>query len=435
LRIRLEPKRVAHLIVLAVMASVPRIGAQSPPPLRPLGPILSTSVEPLGAVSQVRALADGHVIVHDNAGRRVLLFDSTLTSFTVIADSTSQTGNAYGSQIGGLVAARGDTTYFVDPVAYSMFVIDPRGRIVRVLAVPRPGDVNHLIGGPFGTPGVDARGRLVYMAAIPAAAPPGPGHPHAEPDSALVVRFDFTSRSLETVAKIGIPRVRYAPTSFESLGISLVANVAVVNTMPWTDDWALLADGTIAVVRGQEYRVEFIDTSGKISVGAKLPFDWHRMTDEEKTAQSDSTRREAQRQRAASIARGRAQRGVVTNSDSTPRAASSGSKRPQAPSGSAPTSLLLQFAAIDEMPDYRPAFRQGAAIGDRDGYLWIRTSKMMNGGAIYDVISRNGELIDRIQVPPGRTIAGFGPGGGVYMGVVDGDITRLERARTIVAGK
>jgi hypothetical protein len=32
-------------------------------------------------------------------------------------------------------------------------------------------------------------------------------------------------------------------------------------------------------------------------------------------------------------------------------------------------------------------------------------------------------------VPPGRVIAGFGAGGVVYMGVFDGAIARIERAR------
>jgi hypothetical protein len=45
------------------------------------------------------------------------------------------------------------------------------------------------------------------------------------------------------------------------------------------------------------------------------------------------------------------------------------------------------------------------------------------------VINGKGILIDRIQVPPGRVIAGFGPGGVVYMGVLDGTVARLERAR------
>ena len=92
-------------------------------------------------------------------------------------------------------------------------------------------------------------------------------------------------------------------------------------------------------------------------------------------------------------------------------------------------SRVTEFVSLDEMPDYRPAFRLAAARGDADGNLWIRTTKIVDGGAVYDVINRHGVLIDRIQVPPGRVIAGFGPGGVVYMGVLDGTVARLERAQ------
>jgi len=49
-------------------------------------------------------------------------------------------------------------------------------------------------------------------------------------------------------------------------------------------------------------------------------------------------------------------------------------------------------------------------------------------GALCDVMNKTGVLVERVQIPPGRVIAGFGPGGVVYMGVLDGDIARLERA-------
>jgi hypothetical protein len=94
----------------------------------------------------------------------------------------------------------------------------------------------------------------------------------------------------------------------------------------------------------------------------------------------------------------------------------------------------LSFVEPSEMPDYRPAFKQGASRGDADGNLWIRTSKMVNGGTVYDVVNNKGELKDRIAVPTGRIIAGFGPGGVVYMGVVDATgVTHLERARVPAA--
>lgn len=103
------------------------------------------------------------------------------------------------------------------------------------------------------------------------------------------------------------------------------------------------------------------------------------------------------------------------------------------PSTNAP--LPFRFVELNQMPDYMPAFRPGSARGDADGHLWIRTSVMANSGAVYDVINRQGVLIDRIAVPPGRVIAGFGRGGTVYMGVLDGSIARLERTRVVVEGK
>jgi hypothetical protein len=47
---------------------------------------------------------------------------------------------------------------------------------------------------------------------------------------------------------------------------------------------------------------------------------------------------------------------------------------------------------------------------------------------MYDVINVKGELVDRVLVPAGRVIAGFGRGV-VYMGVRDGAGVRLEIAR------
>jgi hypothetical protein len=90
----------------------------------------------------------------------------------------------------------------------------------------------------------------------------------------------------------------------------------------------------------------------------------------------------------------------------------------------------LVFVAPSDLPDYAPPFSAGgSARADLDGNLWIRTSNVVAGGSVYDVINGKGELIDRIQVPAGRVIAGFGKGGVVYMGVREGTGVRLEQAR------
>jgi hypothetical protein len=460
----------SSIFALTVLVSV--AGAQQLPAIRPLGPVLSTSVEPMASVSQVRALPGGRVLVHDNAGRRVLLYDSTFKKFTVIADTTSATGNAYGSRLGGLISARGDTTLFVDPQSISMLVIDGSGKIVRTMAAPQPNQVNALIGGPNGTPGVDPLGRLVFRAQIQPVFAQGRGAPGAGPagfvmptlpESSLVMRVDLKSRKVDTVASFRIPKIMMNVTRDDNTGS--IRMTSTVNPIPWTDDWALLADGSVAIIRGQDYRVDLIGPDGKMTTGSKLAFEWQRLSDEDKMKIIDSTRTALEKQRAAQMAAMTAGTGGDAKAGGTAGAAGGGAEakaagaaaeagarqRPQADGGGGMTIMMaggpggpggrgaasftmppLEFVSIDQMPDYRPAFRQGAARGDADGNLWIRTSQSVNGGTVYNVISNKGELKDRILIPPGRVVAGFGTGGVVYMGVVDGDITHLERARVPV---
>src|SRR2546423_2798795 len=187
--------------------------AQALPPVRQLGPVTAVAKEPLGAVASVRHLSDGRVLVNDIIGRRVLMFDSSLSTVTVIADTTSATANAYGTRPGGLIAFRGDSTLFVDPASLSMLLIDPNGKIARVMSAPRANDVGFLVGGPFGTPGFDPQGRLVYRAPPNLFAfrgPPGSGNNLPQfptpPDSAALVRYHLGTRKVDTLTFFKTPK-------------------------------------------------------------------------------------------------------------------------------------------------------------------------------------------------------------------------------------
>ncbi len=85
----------------------------------------------------------------------------------------------------------------------------------------------------------------------------------------------------------------------------------------------------------------------------------------------------------------------------------------------------------DELPDYRPPFIAGAARADVDGNLWVRTqpAKPFPGGPVYDVINKQGELSDRLQVPVGYTLVGFGKGKVVYLSMRDPKGVHLARVR------
>jgi hypothetical protein len=419
---------------------------QQLPPVRPLGPVEHVSSELLGSVSSVRALSDGRVLVNDITARRVVLFDSTLASFTVVADSTSATATAYSSRLGGLIAYRGDSTLFVDPSSLSMLVIDPAGKIARVMSAPRPSDVNFLIGGPFGSPGFDPRGRLVYRGGggMRMVAPPRPGErPGAftmpePPDSVPLVRVDLATRALDTAAFFKIPKTQVSMNRDDNGRVTIST---VVNPLPVVDDWVLLADGTIAVIRGRDYHVDWVSTDGSVTASPKIPFEWERLTDEDKVVFVDSAKAAMEKSRAEMSARMAGGAGPAPGGAGT---AAPGERivmtmrmeggAPAAGGGGGPAGAGMPLPEVNmispsDLPDYRPPFSPGAARADADGNVWIRTSKVVDGSAVYDVIDRKGELVDRVKLPPFRVIAGFGPGGIVYMGVRDGTGTRLERAR------
>ena len=60
-----------------------------------------------------------------------------------------------------------------------------------------------------------------------------------------------------------------------------------------------------------------------------------------------------------------------------------------------------------------------AIIADADNRLWIRQGRaapvVMPGAPpapppIYDIVNRQGVVVDRVQIPPTLTLLGFGPG-------------------------
>lgn len=449
---------VALFAVAAASASAQQAASAALPPIRPLGKATATSTELMGAVSQVRALPGGRVLVNDNAGRKVVMFEPGLAAYKVIADTTSATANAYSSRAGGLIAYKGDSTLFVDPTSLSMLVIDPTGNVTRVISVPRPNEANSLIGGPNGTPGFDAQGRLVYRAPPNFRfAPPAPGAngPQMQmpvfPESVAVVRIALDTRAVDTVAFLKIAKQNVTMTQTANGGMSVTSTI---NPMQFVDDWAVTADGRVAIVRGQEYKIDWVDGKGGIAASNKIPFAWRHLDDSMKVAYIDSTRKamEAIRQQAlartqaggngpimvapapgAAVAEAGAMMGFrmeVRGGDGGARgAAPAAGAANGAPASGGPSIQIppLNFVNPSELPDYAPPFTAGAVRADLDGNVWIRTSNVYGGGSVYDIVNAKGELTDRVLLPAGRVIAGFGPGV-VYMGFREGSGVRLEAA-------
>ena len=468
------------------------VGAQQAklPPVRILPAITARSSEALTAVATAVPLPGGRVLVNDILGRRVLLLDSMLVKIAIVADTTSATANAYGQRGAGLIGYNGDSALFIDPASLSMMVINPAGELTTVRAVPRANEIGFLVGGPNGRPGFDPSGRLYYrgQARGRQAAGAGRGGRGAgggvgfggaggptfaipeQPDSAPVVRVNLATRVLDTVATFKIPKIDIKVTQ----GVDGRMNVqTTMNPMPVTDDWALLSDGTIAVVRGHDFHVDWIAPDGTVTSSPKLPYEWQRLSDDDKQMVVDSARTAIEKQRAEAqrlvdgaggpaaffqgggadrvLAIGTAggeppQRGTAAGATAGATAGAAGGPAagtagagqrggqgdgqrggfggPGGPGGPGGGFRIPNVSMVpaSELPDYRPPFGQQSALGDLDGNLWVRTTApSQSGGALYYVISRNNEIIDRIELPQGRILAGFGKGGLIYLGFRDAE--------------
>ena len=472
--------------IALALASVPSLVTAQLPPIRQIGPVSAKTSEAFGQNVFVRHLKNG-LLVNDVANRRLLLFDADLKNATVVADTTSATANAYSGRTANLIAFPGDSSLFVDQASMSMLVIDGAGQVKRVMALPRPQDAMVLGNPQLGGATFDASGKLVYRGmpqmnfggrggpqraeqraenraergaqggnaggdgqrrqrteggtgasggtAVIGGGQGGPAFQMPElPDTSPVVRLDLKTRVIDTVVYTKIPRPKLDVQRDEGTG--RVSIQTIVNPLPVVDDWAVLSDGSIAVVRGRDYHVDFIRPDGKVESAPKIPFEWQRLTDEDKVAFIDSVKAARARLVAAQTP---APGADAKNAAATTNGGGGGTPNIRiemgpggdgGPRGGMGMAKEPMFVQPQELPDYKPAFFVGQLRPDMDGNLWIRTipTKGIAGGPVYDVINGKGELVERVQVPANRVIAGFGNGGVVYLVATEGDKRFIERA-------
>jgi len=384
--------------------------AQSLPPVRQLGRIVNRSPVTVGSIASTRELPRGRVLVNDTAARRLYVFDSALTSRLVVLDSTEGVENSYRETPGGMIAFRADSTLFASPSFVSMLVIDPAGRAIPIVGGPAPAEMLFLAGGAFGNPGFDSRGRLVYRGSArdrTTPRPPGTFSPYPERDSAPIVALNLVTGKRDTIALSSIPKVEVSITRDPG---GMFRTTVKQHPLPTVDDWAVLPNGSIALIRGRDFHIDWIDQNGKTSSSGKMPFPWRKLTEAAKVAFMDSVRFATDTAIAAQEVR-LAER--FKGTDNEP-----------------PDPIEPEYVSPSDLPNLFPAFEPNSTRADPDGILWIRTTQRLQGRPVYYLVNRKGAVIDRVQLPAGRSIVGFGRNHTVYLAYSDraGNV-RLERAR------
>jgi hypothetical protein len=247
-------------------------------------------------------------------------------------------------------------------------------------------------------------------------------------DSATILAMNPATRVIDTVAGFALGTVRrYA---FPPSPTYRPANTTQLPRLLTTgDSWAVMADGSIGILHGREYRMSWIDAGGTRTESRPISYPWKRLSDADKQRIVDSANAEAQKTYDAEMAEGRAD---------------SAAGRPYGPfRNSAPmlgfprggpvTVDPLPHYDVNDMPDYVSPFVPGTRtfMADADNRVWIRVTRVGDGSTAetYDVVDRQGVLIDRVRIPEARQLIGFGPNGGVYLLGTDGGKQLLERAR------
>jgi hypothetical protein len=405
-------------VACLIVATAAVAGAQQPRAVRSLTVAGATvSSVTFRDISQIREISRGRLLVHDEDQRIVVLLDSALRQTHLAIDSIRGRSNSYSREDGWLLPYTADSTLFVDPADRAFMVLDENGVFARVKAVPI--DTDEIEPGDDRRPTFHVSRGLIFSISelrVDSALWPPRGSPDRQKimeDSIQIVAVDMRTRRLDTVAaaRVGLMSVRIASdgdTETDDFGL-------------WhrVDDYAVLPDGTIGIVRGKDYHVDWVAPDGSVRSSPPVAFEWHRPTDEQRKRLTDSMtivrdrqieRMEAEYQRnlAEATARGR----PIDPED--------------IPFKPAP------FAS-SEIPEAMPAFSRGAVHADADGNLWIRIDQFGGRSSdpdVFDVVNRDGVLVDRIRMPAGRTLVGFGKGGHVYLrssGPNGGD--RLERLK------
>ena len=315
--------------------------------------------DPFTNIGALRELSDGRVIVVDKGDRAVYVADFRAGTSTQIGRPGGGP-KEYGMP-GNLLPVAGDSTLLTDAGNRRVLALGPDAQPVAVLTDAWPM--------PKGEPGtrlpraIDARGRGYFLGSAVNVSPSGQIAPV---DSVVLMRATRGSAVAETLGFVHPPRRRF--TTQTQNGKITGLNIT---TPPFSaeDAWLPFADGAIALVRVQDYHVDWILPDGRRIAGAPIAFTPVRVTDRDRSDFASA------------------------------RGGGSGTKGGGAPP--APPAL--------DWPEVKPPFAGADAFAGSDGRVWIRRYGEAGAKATrYDVIDRRGVIVARVDVPNEGRVVGFG---------------------------
>lgn len=312
-------------------------------------------------VAGVAELSDGSLMVSDLAGEDL----AVLTRDLRLAASVGRRGQGPGefTSLGAIFALRADTAVVEEPSYRRWRLVTPNALLRPVRMEPRHSVDIALVG-------VDGSGRTLELhprvfVARATGARPVPIRAFAE-SLALIRRSRDGSKS-DTLASLRGGYLGTADVERTVNGDRM--RHFLFHPLSAEDQAVSFADGWVAIVRVEPYRVEWISSDGTRRLGP---------------VRADAARlmTAADRQFAIDSRQSRAFRGVFRPSD------------------------------FDTWPRILPAFTNGAALALSNGNVLVRRERTRNDASqIYDEFDRRGILVREISVPEGVRLVGSGKHG------------------------
>lgn len=337
--------------------------------------------EPFSGLRGLRELPGGRVVVSDGLERLVALLDFETGEVTPIGREGQGPGE-YGSP-GPLFAWPGDSTLLLD-------FGNMRGLVLHGTAVGRTIRLQAADDLPLVPRAVDGAGHLYGM--LPRMSPTVP----SGADSTPIVRLDPATGRIDTAAWIGGERA--------AGGVIIMRRGSgggvQLQTTPYgpEDGWTVASDGSVAVVDAETYQVTWTGPDGRRRAGPVLPYE--------------------------PVPIGKAEKAEWVEEQANMRFTVRTPQGSQSLRGSRPDPDDYDW------PAHKPPFPARGVFMAPSGHVWIRVSQPAGANTEqFDIIDRNGARIRRVELPPGRRLAGLGAGS-VYATRTDADdLLWLERYR------
>ena len=394
----MQPFRIPGTAIVWLLALSCVAAAQTQPKTRSLDRPDGTFAEPFSDIAGLRHLGNGRLIVADRLEKAVRVLDFDAGSF----DEVGRVGSGPGEfQIPGrLLALPGDSTLLVDFGNNRLSILGPDGRIHRSTSMQQT------FKGPDGGTGMtlimpevtDARGRIYFdMMGSFTMGPDGP------PDSSAIVRWTLDSERYDTVAMLPNPMAGGATMRAGGSGGGFSFTSLGGGPLSPRPGWSVTPNGTTALAWPEPYHLETVQQDGPRRAGPAVPYQPVRVTEADKDAWADG------------MAGGAVM--VVSGSSSS--------------SGGGGRSFTMPRPDPDdqEWPEFKPPFASRGIWAAAENRIWVQRYVQADAAEMYDVFDTTGTLVERITLPAGRTLIGFGPGLVYLVNTDEDDLQWLERYR------